>query len=158
MQKSQNNSYGVWILFRSVMQKLRSSEPITTVKQPSSTRQRCTSTENKINLQRLQNVVFSLVIFAMNIISGSEAEGQAKLCWNPSRHPFLGQVSNLDLLLCRGFCLEYEDMLQCLIFIPVNDWKIEPLLRSVTYSCKINKKAFSHEKNHRHYGPKFTNH
>ena len=41
-----------------------------------------------------------------------------------SRRPFLGQVVNLDLMLCTGFNLEHA-----ILFLftqrPMNDWKIE---------------------------------
>ena len=49
--------------------------------------------------------------------------------WNLSRSPFLGQVVDLDLLLCTGtaFNLESADFFLLPVFIqrPTNDRKIE---------------------------------
>ena len=46
---------------------------------------------------------------------------------NLSRRPFLGQVVDLDLLLCTGFDLEHAVLFLCHIFTqrPMNDRKIE---------------------------------
>ena len=46
---------------------------------------------------------------------------------NLSRHPFLRQVVDLDLLLCTGSDLEREDLFQCHIFTqrPMDHRKIE---------------------------------
>ena len=46
---------------------------------------------------------------------------------NLSRRPFLGQVVDLDLLLCTGFNLEHAVLFLCHIFTqrPMNDRKIE---------------------------------
>ena len=47
--------------------------------------------------------------------------------WNLIRLPFLGQVIDLDLLLCTGFNNEHEDLFLCTIFTkrPINDGKIK---------------------------------
>ena len=39
------------------------------------------------------------------------------LGWNLSRHPFLGHVVDLDLLICTGFDSEHEDLFLYLVFI-----------------------------------------
>ena len=46
---------------------------------------------------------------------------------NLSRRPFLGQVVNLDLMLCTGFDSEHAVLFLCHIFTqrPMNDRKIE---------------------------------
>ena len=47
--------------------------------------------------------------------------------WNLSKRSFLGQVVNLDLLLCAGFDLEQAVLILCYIFTQrlMNDRKIE---------------------------------
>ena len=46
---------------------------------------------------------------------------------NLSRRPFLGQVVDLDLLLCTGFNLEHAVLFLCHLFTqrPINNQKIE---------------------------------
>ena len=72
--------------------------------------------------------------------------------WNLSRCPFLGQVVDLDLLLCIGFKLEHTYLFQCPIFaqIPMNDWKIESSNKSCIglQQCLANSSEnfISHEK------------
>ena len=52
-------------------------------------------------------------------------------CWlqlsnsNLSRRPFLGQVVDLDLLLCTGFDTEHLFLCHILTQRPMTDWKIE---------------------------------
>ena len=47
--------------------------------------------------------------------------------WNLSRHSFLGQVIDLDLLFCTRFNMKHVDLFLCLILTqgPTNDQKIE---------------------------------
>ena len=47
--------------------------------------------------------------------------------WDLSRHPILGLISNLDLLLCTGLNLQWVDLFLCLSLTqrPMNDQKIE---------------------------------
>ena len=53
--------------------------------------------------------------------------------WNLSTLPFLGQIVNLDLLVCTGFDLEYADLFLCLCFFiqrPMYNWRIDK-----SYEC-----------------------
>ena len=53
------------------------------------------------------------------------------VCWNMSRLPYLGQVINLDLLLCTGFSSEESELANLFRWIiftqsPMYDHKIGP--------------------------------
>ena len=52
---------------------------------------------------------------------------EVAVLFNSNLRPFLGQVVDLDLLLCTGFDLEHAVLLPCHIFSqrPMNDRKIE---------------------------------
>ena len=54
------------------------------------------------------------------------SEGTVLFDWSLSRLAFLGQVVDLDLLLCTGFDSEHADLFLCLIFTqrPMIDRKI----------------------------------
>ena len=84
---------------------------------------------------------------------------------NLSRLPFLGQVVDLDLLLCTGFDLEHAVLFLCHIFTqrPMNDRKIERsdgrcfgrqqlLAYSIEIFISLNNKKVTRR------GPKFTKH
>ena len=74
-----------------------------------------------------------------------------------SRHPFLWQVVNLNLLLCTGINSEHADLFLCRIFTqrPRNDqWK---LLWSATTSRQFHGKFhFTWKTNVSSHSPKFT--
>ena len=86
---------------------------------------------------------------------------------NLSRRPFLGQVVDLDLLLCTGFDLEHAVLFLCHIFTQrrMNDRKIEQsdgccfglqqLLANSNYSIEY---FISNEKQIRHHCPIYTKH
>ena len=84
---------------------------------------------------------------------------------NLSRRPFLGQVVDLDLLLCTEYDSEHAVLFLCHIFtqIPMTDRKIE---RSddgrgfgwLQYIANSIENFVSHEKKVTRRGPKFTKH
>ena len=88
--------------------------------------------------------------------------------WNLSRCPFLGQVVNLDLLLCTGFNSEHVALFLCHIFTPslMKEQKIQlsdGLHHGHSFGWKqlladsINN-FILHKKKVFHHGQKLTNH
>ena len=68
---------------------------------------------------------------------------------NLSKHPFLGQVVNLDLLLCTGFDELHAELFPCLFFhLEINEWSKDwekrwVLLLLVTSSWEIHRNSNS---------------